>query len=68
MKKLKHKLEILEEKLQQHDWYYQYSDDHRVWKRGSEQSKVIQNLIKELQELGYGDQAEKLFHKYLNDK
>lgn len=20
--------------LKQHDWYYNYSDDHRVWKRG----------------------------------
>jgi hypothetical protein len=22
------------QKLQQHDWFYDYSDDHRVWQRG----------------------------------
>ena len=23
--------------LQRHDWYYEYSDDHSVWKRGSDE-------------------------------
>ena len=27
-------LNILFDKLSAHDWYYQMSDDHRVWKRG----------------------------------
>jgi len=28
-------LEIFDTMCKEHDWYYQYSDDHRVWKAGS---------------------------------
>jgi len=30
--------------LKSHDWTYEYSDDHRVWKRGSEQASKIRAL------------------------
>lgn len=33
--------------LERHDWYYNYSDDHRVWKKGSEASKRLQAIIQE---------------------
>lgn len=33
--------------LENHDWYYQYADDHRAWTRGSEQSKRLQAIIQE---------------------
>lgn len=68
MKKLKHKLEILEERLQEFDWNYQYSDDYRVYQRGSNQSRVINKLMRELTELGYEKDADKLYEQYLNMK
>ncbi len=34
-------MERLIELLRTHDWYFDYSDDHRVWKRGVEERKVI---------------------------
>lgn len=34
-------------KLEQHDWFYNYSDDHRVWLRGVEQRKELQALCQE---------------------
>lgn len=27
--------------LQQHDWFYDYSDDHSVWKRGEDSFKNL---------------------------
>ncbi len=32
--------------LKGHDWYYQYSDDHSVWKRGSEAAQRLITLAK----------------------
>ena len=29
------------------DWYYEYSDDHRVWTRGKEESRKIQAIAQE---------------------
>ena len=34
-------------KLQHHDWYYDYSDDHSVWTRGKNESRAIRNLCQE---------------------
>lgn len=33
--------------LESHDWYYQYSDDHRAWEKGSKESKRLQSIIQE---------------------
>ena len=33
--------------LEKHDWFYQYSDDHRAWKKGSTESKRLQAIIQE---------------------
>ena len=52
----------LDRLLQFHDWQYEFSDDHRVWKRGvaerdainQEQKRLINNGLateKEVQEL-----------------
>lgn len=30
--------------LSRHDWYYAYSDDHRVWKAGNESQQRIEAL------------------------
>ena len=44
----KHKIELIKmeineyfQLLESHDWFYNYSDDHGVWKKGNEQQKVI---------------------------
>lgn len=33
--------------LEQHDWYYAFSDDHRVWKAGNANLAKIQNIVRE---------------------
>ena len=32
--------------LARHDWSYQYSDDHRHWTKGRDESDVIQRIVK----------------------
>ena len=34
--------------LAEHDWYFEYSEDFRVWRVGSDQRKAIKALAKEL--------------------
>jgi hypothetical protein len=34
--------------LKGHDWYYGYSDDHRMWKRGRERQQHLEALVKKL--------------------
>jgi hypothetical protein len=34
-------MENLIEMLRNHDWYFEYSDDHKVWKRGVAQRAAI---------------------------
>jgi len=51
----------LENLMKKHDWYYEMSDDHRVWKKGSAELKNIHNLIKQV---GKKD-AMKLWKMYL---
>jgi len=31
--------------LSEHDWYYQYSDDYGVWKKGNEEAARIRQLL-----------------------
>ena len=45
-------------KLGYHDWYYQYSDDHRVWRRGQDSYDYLQMMAKESPE------HTKLFEEY----
>jgi len=33
--------------LESHDWYYNYSDDHRAWSKGSEESRRLQSIAQE---------------------
>ena len=55
-------LVVLEKLLKSHDWYFDYSDDHSVWKKGmaqrdainQEQKRLISNglaTVEEVQEL-----------------
>ena len=37
-------LNDLFEKLESHDWFYEYSDDNSVWRRGQEQLNEIRRI------------------------
>ena len=39
----------LMEQLRNHDWYYAYSDDHRVWTRGEQENKRLRALLADFQ-------------------
>ena len=36
-------IEDYEHMLKGFDWYYEYSDDHRVWKKGSEGMRLLRD-------------------------
>ena len=59
------KLETLEKLLQNHDWFYQYSEDFSVYERGLFAQTTINIAIKVLEEAGSGDEANDLYEKYL---
>lgn len=58
------KLAELETKCAYHDWYYDYSDDHSVWKRGVASRDAILTLRAELVALGAKEQADEIFYKH----
>ena len=63
--KIMSKLKTLEELLQNHDWFYQYSDDFSVYERGLFSQDTINTAIKVLEDAGFGDEANDLYEKYL---
>jgi hypothetical protein len=44
-----------------HDWAYEYSDCYLTWDRGSRERAQIQSLIKALQVLGLGTEAQAIY-------
>jgi hypothetical protein len=44
------KVALLKHLIDTHDWYYAFSDDHRVWSAGEAASKRISQLLEELKE------------------
>ena len=57
-------LMTLERLLKTHDWYYNYSDDHSVWKRGVEQRDEIRRQQDICCGLGLGEIAQAMVDKY----
>lgn len=53
-----------EEMLKKHDWYYHFSDDHRIWQLGQRKSAEISSKRKQCEEAGLGDEASELYEKY----
>ena len=33
--------------LKQHDWYFEYSDDHSVWRAGSDEQTRLREISRE---------------------
>jgi hypothetical protein len=60
-------LDALEELLKKHDWYYMMSDDDRWYRQGSAQQYEIRKIMKQLEDIGYNDDAKALFNKYSPD-
>jgi hypothetical protein len=60
-------LDALEELLKKHDWYYMMSDDNRAYTQGSAQQYEIRKIMKQLEDIGYDDDAKALFNKYSPD-
>ena len=54
-------LEALESECKAQDFYYLYSDDHRVWSKGFDRDKRI-NAI--LSKLGHSREAIEIFNHY----
>ena len=59
------KLQTLDKLLQNHDWFYQYSEDYSVYERGLNAQTTINTVIKVLEDAGLGDEANDLYEKYL---
>ena len=57
-------LEKLEKQLKDHDWYYAYSEDSRVYKNGADERDKINNTIELLEKIGKKDEADELFEKH----
>lgn len=54
----------LEEQLKSHDWFFEYSDDHRYWGAGLKEKLEIADTMKLMREAGYGDLAKTMLNKY----
>lgn len=58
-------LEQFEEMLQWHDWYYEYSDDHRMWRKGNASAQSIAMAKKQLLRDGIDkDVIDELYSQY----
>ena len=57
-------LDILENLLSTHDWYYMYSDDHRAYTKGRSESNEIRRQVDICCGLGLSEEANTLYDKY----
>jgi len=62
---MKTKLQTLEELLQNHDWFYQYSDDYSIYEQGKSAWHTITEVISALKDAGFGEETDALYNKYL---
>ena len=59
------KLQTLETLLKNHDWFYQYSDDNRVYEQGKFEWFMISKIMESLDDAGFSDKSNALYDKYL---
>jgi|TARA_B110000977_G_scaffold49209_1_gene66806 hypothetical protein len=57
-------LQQLEQLLKAHDWFYQRTEDRRVYKRGTQQRQNIFQIIRDLHDQNLGPEADELFNQY----
>ena len=58
-------LKKLDDMLACHDWYYDYSDDGRVWSKGSLEAAEIAKEMSRLAEIGLEAEARELYNEYV---
>lgn len=54
----------LENLLSNHDWFYKFSEDPAYYRRGVLSNSNIKDTLKACKEMGYGDDAQRLYKKY----
>ena len=59
----KERLLQLDQLMKNHDWYYEMSDEHRVWESGRVERNEIENLMEKL-----GSEAKKLWKKHTGEE
>lgn len=59
---IKNPLLLMEHLCQNHDWTYQFSDDHSAWTAGNAVNRIMSQIVK-LE----GDQAREIWNKYAPD-
>lgn len=52
---------VLSQRLREHDWTYQYSDDHRYWRAGEASWKRILELLRRARSEGKTEEARALW-------
>lgn len=57
-------MEEFEKLLKNHDWYFEYSDDQRVWHAGRTEKGEIQSVFQKLKQTDHRDAAIELYEKY----
>ncbi len=57
-------LEMFDAMCKDMDWYYEYSDDHRVWTKGRDSLSKLNSKKIALHRMGLGDSAEQIFNSY----
>ena len=57
-------LDDFESKLKSHDWYYMMSDDNRAYTKGSAEESELKKIAKQLADMGYGDDAAKVYDQF----
>ena len=57
-------MDDLEQRLKTHDWFYMMSDDNRAYNNGSVQQSEIRKIVKDLESMGYGEDAKTLYNQY----
>lgn len=57
-------LDEFETMCKQHDWYYNYSDDHNVWRRGVASDHKLHQAKVWLEKRGLQKEVKKIYDKY----
>ena len=53
--------------LQKHDWFYSYSDDYSVYKKGEKEAAEIYAMMQKMGQMGHLREAMEVFTLYKQD-
>ncbi len=58
-------LDLYKKALQRHDWYYQYSDDSFVYRKGQRTASTIQECKRNCIKAGLEKEAEEVYEQFM---